>query len=179
MVVVTRAGRPATAAIVAVGSELLNLGRTDTNSPYIAAVLQRHGLAVSSTTVVGDDWDDLVATLRHAHARADLVVCTGGLGPTDDDRTRDAAAHVLGLALHEAPEVVVAIRERFRAGMTDRSKTFQASLQVSDPYRSPIQAYTWGSNKAKAMQARLFQLLALHSTAIATPRSGYRSTCER
>ena len=119
MVVVTRAGRPATAAIVAVGSELLNLGRTDTNSPYIAAVLQRHGLAVSSTTVVGDDWDDLVATLRHAHARADLVVCTGGLGPTDDDRTRDAAAHVLGLALHEAPEVVVAIRERFRArGLT-------------------------------------------------------------
>ena len=116
---VTAPGRPATAAIVAVGSELLNLGRTDTNSPYIAGVLQRHGLTVSCTTVVGDDWDDLVDTLRHAHARADLVVCTGGLGPTDDDRTRDAAAHVLGLALHEAPEIVAAIRERFVArGLT-------------------------------------------------------------
>lgn len=115
----TPSGRPATAAIVAVGSELLNQGRTDTNSPYIAAVLQRHGLAVSYTTVVGDDWDDLVDALRHAHARADLVVCTGGLGPTDDDRTRDAAAHVLGLALHEAPEIVTAIRERFEArGLT-------------------------------------------------------------
>lgn len=114
MAVVTPSGRPATAAILAVGSELLQLGRTDTNSPYIAAVLQRHGLTVSYTTVVGDDWEDLVEALRHAHARADLVVCTGGLGPTDDDRTRDAAAHVLGLALHEAPEIVTAIRERFQ-----------------------------------------------------------------
>ena len=115
MAVVTASGRPATAAIVAVGSELLNLGRTDTNSPYIAGVLQRHGLTVSYTTVVGDDWDDLVDALRHAHARAALVVCTGGLGPTDDDRTRDAAAHVLGLALREAPEIVTAIRARFQA----------------------------------------------------------------
>ena len=115
MAVVTASGRPATAVIVAVGSELLNLGRTDTNSPYLAGVLQRHGLTVSYTTVVGDDWDDLVDALRHAHARADLVVCTGGLGPTDDDRTRDAAAHVLGLALREAPEIVTAIRARFQA----------------------------------------------------------------
>lgn len=115
MVVVTPVTGPATAAIVAVGSELLHLGRADTNSPYIASVLQRHGLAVVYTTVVSDDWDDLVDALQHAHARADLVVCTGGLGPTDDDRTRDAAAHVLGLALHEAPEIVTAIRARFAA----------------------------------------------------------------
>ncbi len=113
------AGRPARAALLAVGSELLHLGRTDTNSPYIAGVLQRHGLAVFATAVVGDEWDDLVAALRHAHTRADLVVCTGGLGPTDDDRTRDAAAHVLGLPLAEASDVVATIRERFQArGLT-------------------------------------------------------------
>ncbi len=115
VVVVTPSGRPATAAIVAVGSELLNLGRTDTNSPHIAGVLQRHGLSVSFTTVVGDDWDDLVETLRHAHARVDLVVCTGGLGPTDDDRTRDAAAHVLERPMREDAAVVTMIRDRFLA----------------------------------------------------------------
>ena len=115
MAVVNPSGRPATAAIVAVGSELLNLGRTDTNSPHIAGVLQRHGLLVSFTTVVGDDWGDLVETLRHAHARADLVVCTGGLGPTDDDRTRDAAAHVLERPMREDAAVVTTIRERFQA----------------------------------------------------------------
>jgi nicotinamide-nucleotide amidase len=111
--------RQATAAVVAIGSELLTLGRIDTNSSWIAAVLQRHGLAVSFTTVVGDDWDDLVAALTHAHARADLVVCTGGLGPTDDDRTREAVAHVLRLRMHESAEVVTAIRARFEArGLT-------------------------------------------------------------
>lgn len=111
--------RPARVAILAVGSELLHLGRTDTNSPYIGGVLQRHGLSVTSTSVVGDDWDDLVDALRHAHARADLVICTGGLGPTEDDRTRDAAAHALGLAMHEAADVVATIRERFLArGLT-------------------------------------------------------------
>ena len=115
----TTSSRPATAAIVAVGSELLQLGRADTNSPYIASVLQRHGIAVAFTTVVCDEWDDLVAALRHAHARSDLVVCTGGLGPTDDDRTRDAVASVLELTMHEAPDVVEAIRARFQArGLT-------------------------------------------------------------
>ncbi|MEP7119201.1 MAG: CinA family nicotinamide mononucleotide deamidase-related protein, partial [Acidobacteriota bacterium] len=108
-------GQAPTAALVAVGSELLQLGRVDTNTPYISDLLQRHGLAVSCTTVVGDDWDHLVDALRHAHERAHLVVCTGGLGPTDDDRTRDAAAHVLGLTMHESGEVVTAIRERFEA----------------------------------------------------------------
>ena len=111
----TPASRPASAAIVAVGSELLHLGRVDTNSPWISRVLERHGLEVSFATIVGDEWDDLVDTLSHAHQRADLVVCTGGLGPTDDDRTRDAAAHVLGRAMHEAPDVVAVIRERFQA----------------------------------------------------------------
>ncbi len=113
------ARRPARAVIVAVGSELLHLGRTDTNSPYIAGVLQRLGLATSYTAVVGDDWDDLVDALAHALARADLVVCTGGLGPTADDRTRDAAAHVLGLTMRESEDLVDTIRERFQArGLT-------------------------------------------------------------
>ncbi len=103
------------AAVLAVGSELLGLGRTDTNSPYIAAALQRAGLAVVFTTVVGDDAATLADALRRALAGAELVVCTGGLGPTDDDRTRDVAAAILGLAMHEDPAVVEAMRARFAA----------------------------------------------------------------
>lgn len=107
------------AAVLAVGSELLALGRADTNSPFIAAALQRHGIAVSFTAVVTDDREALLDAMRHALSRADLVVTTGGLGPTDDDRTRDCAADVLGLSMHEDAEVVAAIRERFgRRGLT-------------------------------------------------------------
>jgi nicotinamide-nucleotide amidase len=113
MAVVT--ATPPTAAVLAIGSELLALGRTDTNSPHIAAALQRYGIAVQFTAVVGDDPDALADALRHALARADLVVCTGGLGPTDDDRTRAAAAAVLGLVLVEDDTVLTAIRARFAA----------------------------------------------------------------
>ena len=106
---------PPTAAVLAIGSELLALGRTDTNSPHIAAALQRYGIAVQFSAVVGDDADALADALRHALARVSLVVCTGGLGPTDDDRTRAAAAAVLGLALREDADVLTAIRARFAA----------------------------------------------------------------
>lgn len=108
----------ATARVVAIGSELLTLGRTDTNSPYIAGQLQDVGLAVESTTVVGDDVAPLTDALGHAIQGADLVVCTGGLGPTSDDRTRDVVAALLGLSLDEDARVVAAIRARFdRRGM--------------------------------------------------------------
>lgn len=103
----------ATARVVAIGSELLTLGRTDTNSPYIAAQLQEVGLTVGATTIVGDDPESLTDVVRHAVSRADLVVCTGGLGPTADDRTRDVVADVLGVPLDEDAAVVAAIRHRF------------------------------------------------------------------
>lgn len=116
---VSTTGAPARVAVVAIGSELLTLGRSDTNSPYIGAAVQRAGLSVACTTVVGDDLGDLTDALRHGLARADLVICTGGLGPTDDDRTRDAAASVAGLPMHEDAAVLAAIRERFgRRGLT-------------------------------------------------------------
>ena len=104
---------PPVAAVLAVGSELLTLGRTDTNSPYIAARLHEEGLRVAYTSVVTDERDDLSEALIHALTRASLVVCTGGLGPTDDDRTRDVVAAVLGLSMREDAAVLDAIRERF------------------------------------------------------------------
>ena len=75
-----------TAEVIAVGSEFVALGRTDTNIPHIAARLAAHGLLVESTAIVGDDRDALTAAVHHALGRVSLLVCTGGLGPTDDDR---------------------------------------------------------------------------------------------
>jgi nicotinamide-nucleotide amidase len=107
------------AEIIAVGSELLGIDRTDTNSLFITAGLQELGVEVVAKAVVGDAFDDLAAVFRDALARSDLVVLTGGLGPTDDDLTRNAVAHVVGRPLQEDAATVERIRERFvRRGMT-------------------------------------------------------------
>jgi endoglucanase len=62
------------------------------------------------------------------------------------------------------PEVASSIRERFLTNLSRASEAFQGLLQQADPYRAPMKDYTWGSNKGKAMQARLYQLAALYST---------------
>jgi nicotinamide-nucleotide amidase len=103
------------AEIVAVGSELLTPSRIDTNSLYITERLNEMGVAIAAKAVVGDDRAELADVLRAALSRADLVVVTGGLGPTDDDVTREAAADALGLALEEDAAIVEAIRQRFAA----------------------------------------------------------------
>jgi nicotinamide-nucleotide amidase len=110
---------PTTAEVIAVGSELLGSTRSDTNSLYISERLERLGIELRIKSVVGDDRGDLAAVLRQALARAEVVVTTGGLGPTDDDVTREAVADVLGLAMDEDPSIVAKIRARFdRRGLT-------------------------------------------------------------
>ena len=89
------------AAILAVGSELLTPARIDTNSLFITEQLNLLGIEVVSKSVIGDDREELAVAFAGALARADLVVCTGGLGPTDDDVTRDVVAQVLRRPLHE------------------------------------------------------------------------------
>ena len=101
------------AAIIAVGSELLRHDRTDTNSLYITARLEELGIAVVLKAVVGDSLSDLTDAVRFAHSRADVVVLTGGLGPTDDDLTRDAVAAALGRAMSHDEATIDAIRARF------------------------------------------------------------------
>jgi nicotinamide-nucleotide amidase len=102
-----------TAEIIAVGSELLTPFRSDTNSLFITARLQEVGIDVRAKSIVGDDRAELEARFVQAHARADLVVLTGGLGPTDDDITRETVAGVLGRALDEDPALVDALERRF------------------------------------------------------------------
>jgi nicotinamide-nucleotide amidase len=106
------------AEIVAVGTELLTPFRADTNSLWLTARLNEIGIEVRRKTVAGDDVEDLAAIVSEARERSDLLVTTGGLGPTADDVTRDAVARALGRELVLDEEALAAIRERFeRRGM--------------------------------------------------------------
>jgi nicotinamide-nucleotide amidase len=101
------------AEIIAVGSELLMPPRLDTNSLTITEHLNALGIPVMAKAIVGDRIDDVSALIAAAAARADLVLVTGGLGPTDDDVTRDAVARVLGRAMEEHAPIVEKLRARF------------------------------------------------------------------
>jgi nicotinamide-nucleotide amidase len=101
------------AAILAVGSELLTATRLDTNSLTITEVVNALGIDVIFKAIVGDDRGELAAQFAHMLARVDLVVLTGGLGPTEDDMTREVVAEQLGLPLSEDTAITDAIRRRF------------------------------------------------------------------
>src|SRR5688572_8399457 len=103
------------AAIIAVGSELLTSHRTDTNSLHITDQLNRLGIDVVLKMIVGDDRDELAEAVRAARRRVDLIVLSGGLGPTDDDVTREVVGAVLGRPLNEDPAITEQIRARFIA----------------------------------------------------------------
>ncbi len=101
------------AEFIAIGSELLDPWRLDTNGSYIAGRLGEIGIELRFRSVVGDRPDDLEEAFRTAIRRSDLVIATGGLGPTVDDLTREAVAAVLDLRLVEDPVIFEAIRARF------------------------------------------------------------------
>lgn len=102
-----------TAEILAVGSELLTAFRLDTNSLWLTARLNDAGVEVIGKSVVADRPGALRDAVALALSRADIVVTSGGLGPTDDDLTRDAIAAVAGVAMHESAALVAAISARF------------------------------------------------------------------
>lgn len=104
---------PRTASILAVGSELLETTRLDTNSLFLTGRLDALGVATVRKTCVGDGWDDLVAEISVALGRAPLLVTSGGLGPTDDDRTKEAVAKVLGRRLVRDDEILRRLKARF------------------------------------------------------------------
>lgn len=107
------------ACIIAVGSELLTPFRVDTNSLAVTERLNAIGVDVRFKAVVGDEVDELAEVFRGALVWADVIVVTGGLGPTEDDITRDAIVRVLDLPLDLDESIVERIRARFaRRGMT-------------------------------------------------------------
>jgi nicotinamide-nucleotide amidase len=103
------------AAIVAVGSELLGTVRLDTNSLQLTALLDRYGVELRRKAVIGDSEAEVAGELRTLIPRVDLVLITGGLGPTADDVTREAVAAALGRRLHLDGEVLAALERRFQS----------------------------------------------------------------
>ncbi|HXJ93337.1 MAG TPA: competence/damage-inducible protein A [Terriglobia bacterium] len=101
------------AEIIAVGSELLTPFRQDTNSLYLTGKLNSLGIDVRFKTIVGDDRTRLAESLRAALARSELVIMSGGLGPTEDDLNREVAAEVLGRSLHLVDELKQRMQERW------------------------------------------------------------------
>ncbi|HSP17460.1 MAG TPA: CinA family nicotinamide mononucleotide deamidase-related protein [Thermoanaerobaculia bacterium] len=103
------------AAIIAVGSEMLGPVRVDTNSLKITVALEDHGIEVARKSVVGDRVDDLVEEVKYDLARADMLFITGGLGPTEDDITRDALAKTFSLEMELDHSIIDRIEKRFAA----------------------------------------------------------------
>lgn len=107
--------QPSRAAIIAVGSEMLGPVRVDTNSLKITTALENYAIPLVRKSVVGDSLEDLVAEIRHSIGRSDVLIMTGGLGPTEDDLTREALAEAFGLQLELEQSIVDRIQARFAA----------------------------------------------------------------
>ena len=101
------------AEIIAVGSELLTPQRIDTNSLYLTDQLNSLGVEVTGKCVVGDDRERLAEAVRRAAERAQIVILSGGLGPTEDDLTREAVALALDRKLVFHPEISEQLEQRF------------------------------------------------------------------
>ena len=100
--------------LISTGDEILYGEVVDTNTSFAAALLADYGFAVGRHHTCGDDLRDLTATLKLALDEADAVVCCGGLGPTQDDRTLEAAAAVLGAGLKMDPGLLLELKEKFK-----------------------------------------------------------------
>ena len=101
------------AEIIAVGSEMLTPERVDTNSLYLTAELNKLGVEVVTKAVIGDDRDRLADAVRRALCRTGIVILSGGLGPTEDDLTREAVAQALDRKLVFHSEIADALEQRF------------------------------------------------------------------
>lgn len=105
--------KPAKVDLITLGDELLLGIRENGHLQYIGSELARHGLALRRNMCCRDTRDEIVAAFREAWMSADIVIATGGLGPTSDDNTREVIAHCLGLELDFHAEIEQAIRARF------------------------------------------------------------------
>jgi nicotinamide-nucleotide amidase len=151
--------REAAAEVLAIGDELTHGFAIDTNSAHIARELEQLGFVMRAFTVVSDEPHAVCDAIRNACSRAEVVIATGGLGPTEDDRTRAAAAAAAGVEL------------RFDADSWDRIARWFAGRGVQPPERNRVQAYLpesaevlrndWGTAPGFAMRidgALLFSL---------------------
>lgn len=101
------------AEIIAVGSEMLTPHRIDTNSLHLTEQLNLLGVDVVFKSIVGDNFRHLVAAAQHGLFRSDILIFSGGLGPTEDDLTREAVAEALGVSLRRDPDLIAKLEKRF------------------------------------------------------------------
>jgi nicotinamide-nucleotide amidase len=101
------------AEIIAVGSEMLTPYRMDTNSLYLTEQLNLLGVDVIFKSIVGDNLRHVVAAAEHGLFRSDILIVSGGLGPTEDDLTREAVAQALGVSLRRDPQILTRLEQRF------------------------------------------------------------------
>ena len=99
--------------IVSIGDELLNGRITNTNAAFLCKSLRMHGYAVSIQTTISDDKQQLRSGLSAALARSDLIIATGGLGPTLDDGTREAAAEIFGSDFYVNTDIAEELKSRY------------------------------------------------------------------
>jgi len=130
-VVVRPSGESPRAAIVSVGSELLLGDLTDTNATWLSSRLREMGVEVVHHVAVRDDTDEFVDTLHWLAERVHVIVCGGGLGPTSDDRTREAVAAAAGVRVEHHDDLEDAIRARFAS--MGRSMAPQNARQAGIP----------------------------------------------
>ena len=129
------------AQIIAVGSELLTPSRLDTNSLFITERLARRGVDVVKKVVIGDDQSRIAREVRRAREDCQLVIVTGGLGPTLDDLSRESVAEALGKGMTENPEIIGWIEERFaRYGrtMTDNNRRQAMVIDGAEVLPNPV-----------------------------------------
>ncbi len=100
--------------IIVIGDEILFGQTQDTNSSYISQKMARLGQPVQVTTVIGDDKDTMLEEFRRAYHRSDVVLITGGLGPTHDDKTKETLARFFDLPIIFRNDILEAVRERFK-----------------------------------------------------------------
>jgi len=128
------------AETIAIGSELVLGQIVDTNTSFIAQVLAENGIELVRTTAVGDDPKQMEGTIREAIGRSPIVITTGGLGPTEDDLTRESVAEVTGRSLRFQPHLMEQIeaifkRRGFRMAENNRKQAYipEGAIAIENP----------------------------------------------
>ncbi|MGZ3569227.1 MAG: competence/damage-inducible protein A, partial [Thermodesulfobacteriota bacterium] len=128
------------AEIITIGSELLLGQLVDTNSSYIAKRLAENGIELVQTTTVGDDLQRMKEVIREASHRSEIVITTGGIGPTEDDLTREAIAEVFERPLTFQPHLMEQIealfkKRGFRMAESNRKQAFipEEAVPIENP----------------------------------------------
>lgn len=149
----------ARAELIAVGSEMLHAGRADTNGDWLIEQLGRLGVAVEARSVVPDDPDSIAAFVGRAVGRSSIVIVIGGLGPTEDDRTREGLALALGLELERDADRLRRLEETFR----ERGRPFSAdqARQAERPRGAAWIENPLGTAPGLALSLPASQLFAL------------------